>query len=212
MGNLEKLRTDYGKSALTKQSAGKQPFELFEGWLQLAMEEKVQDANAMMVSSVDAAGFPQSRIVLLRYVKNEALYFFTNYDSNKAKELFLAGKAGVNFFWASLEKQIRLACTVTKSTDEESDAYFASRPRESQIGAWASLQSSELENRAVLEKRVADFTQQFEGKDVPRPKNWGGMVLKPISMEFWQGRNSRLHDRILFEKKGAEWDIKRLYP
>ncbi len=212
MSDLSKLRIDYGKEELTEASAGKDPFALLQGWVDLAVASKITDANAMVVSSVDEAGFPQSRIVLLRYIKEGALYFFTNYHSAKSKELLASGKAGVNFFWPTLEKQIRVSCTVEKASVADSDAYFQSRPRGSQIGAWASLQSEELPQREVLEQRVEQFAQQFEGQDVPRPEHWGGLKLTPVSFEFWQGRNSRLHDRITFQKQDETWVTKRLYP
>jgi pyridoxamine 5'-phosphate oxidase len=166
----------------------------------------------MTLATVDKKGFPDARIVLLRGVDTTGFSFFTNYKSAKAKEL--AGKkACLNFFWAELSRQVRIIGSVKKLSAKESDEYFNSRPRESQIGAWASDQSAPIKGRAYLEERFAYFVKLFEGKKVKRPPHWGGYVVVPRSIEFWQGRPNRLHDRILFVKnKTGKWNISRLSP
>ncbi|MFT6718702.1 MAG: pyridoxamine 5'-phosphate oxidase [Sphingobacteriales bacterium] len=212
--NLEGIRTDYGKETLSKSSAGKTPFHLFGKWLNEALgNTDVLDANAFVLSTVDQQGFPKGRIVLLRSMENGKLVFFTNFESEKGKELGHNPKAAACFFWPQLERQIRVVGKVQKITDAESDAYFKSRPRGSKIGAWASHQSQEIPNREALDKAVSALETKFGENEIPRPEFWGGYAIDPIQFEFWQGRNSRLHDRIEFEKSEKNaWKICRLSP
>lgn len=212
--NVEGLRTDYGKESLSKSNAGTTPLHLFEKWMDEALENKeVLDANAFVLSTVDACGFPKGRIVLLRSMENGKLVFFTNYTSEKGKELEFNPKASACFFWPQLERQIRVVGNVQKISKEDSDAYFNSRPKGSKIGAWASQQSQEIPNREALDKAVTALETKFGNEEIPRPEFWGGYSIDPIQFEFWQGRNSRLHDRIVFEKSEEHsWKISRLSP
>lgn len=212
--NLNAIRTDYGKHFLTKENAGDNALDLLEKWLAEALaNEEVLDPNAFVLSTLDLDGFPTGRIVLLRSVEAESLVFFTNYLSHKGRELERHNKASATFFWPAMERQIRVAGTVERISEEASDAYFQSRPRGSQIGAWASKQSESVNGRFELEKAVADFEAEYEGKEIPRPPHWGGYAIKVEKIEFWQGRNSRLHDRILFQKEpSGAWKKSRLNP
>lgn len=184
---------------------------MLQGWLDHALQSH-QDANAMTLSTLKGDGYISSRIVLLRGLEERGLSFFTNYQSEKGLDLEKNHIASVNFFWPYNERQVRVEGSVEKLSSEESDAYFAQRPRESQIGAWASLQSQVLEDREILHQRVRDFTSKFEGQEVPRPSHWGGYLLVPVRYEFWQGRANRLHDRFEYLRQGSVWEIRRLYP
>jgi pyridoxamine 5'-phosphate oxidase len=183
---------------------------MLEFWL--SEVEELHDFNAMVVSSVDASGQPHSRVVLLRGVNEDGLKFYTNYSSNKGQELEQNNKVALNFFWPTVERQVRVEGELHKLTDAESDAYFNSRPRESQIGAWVSPQSSTIESRDVLNERFREFTDKFEGHPVPRPAHWGGYIIRPTFFEFWQGRPSRLHDRLTYQMIDGSWKISRLAP
>jgi pyridoxamine 5'-phosphate oxidase len=186
------------------------PHEMLEFWLNEVKE--LHDYNAMVVSSVDASGQPHSRVVLLRGVNEDGLRFYTNYSSNKGLELEQNNKVALNFFWPSVERQVRVEGELYKLTDAESDAYFNSRPRESQIGAWVSPQSSTIESREVLNERFREFTDKFEGHPVPRPAHWGGYIIRPKYYEFWQGRPNRLHDRLTYSLVEGNWSIGRMAP
>ncbi len=209
---VKKVRTNYTKDSLDEADIPENPFTLFEGWLQEALKTE-KEPNAMNLATYGLDGFPQSRIVLLRGVSKKGLEFYTNYQSCKGKELAKNAKAGLTFFWPTQERQVRIQGVAAKVSEKESDEYFASRPRESQLGAWASLQSQQLETRETLEKRLEKIRLQYEGKDVPRPSHWGGYHIIPSKFEFWQGRASRLHDRILYtEQDNGTWTTKRLNP
>jgi pyridoxamine 5'-phosphate oxidase len=167
----------------------------------------------MTLATVNRKGQPDARIVLLRGVDKNGFSFFTNYKSAKGREINENKKVCLNFFWPDLSRQVRIAGTIEKLSAKISDDYFQSRPRESQLGAWASNQSEVIENRQALEAKFDEFEQKFNGKKIPRPAHWGGYIVRPVTIEFWQGRASRLHDRILYEKnKSGTWKISRLAP
>lgn len=205
-------RVDYGLGKLEQSDLQSTPIAQLTLWLAQAREAGIKDYNAFALSTIDAAGFPSSRIVLLRDCNADGLTFFTNYTSEKGQNIDRQNKVCLNFFWSSLERQVRVWGLAEKVDEAESDAYFASRPRESQIGAWASSQSDLLSDRSVLDEAVLQFTAQFEGGDVPRPPHWGGYRIRPIKFEFWQGRSSRLHDRFVFSADDAQWNVQRLFP
>lgn len=206
------IRRDYSQKVFDEESALKNPFEQFEVWLSEAIAANVFEPNAMVLTTATKEGKPASRIVLLRGFDAVGFTFFTNYDSRKAKEIKENPQASLLFFWAEIERQVRIDGAALKAPTEVSDSYFATRPRESQIGAWISPQSEVIENRDVLEKRHAEKATEWEGKTIKRPPNWGGFVIKPEVFEFWQGRESRLHDRLIYAKDGENWEIKRLAP
>ena len=194
MSNIVHHRKSYEKHSLEVEDLKATPHEMLEFWL--SEVEELHDFNAMVVSSVDASGQPHSRVVLLRGVNEDGLKFYTNYSSNKGQELELNNKVALNFFWPTVERQVRVEGELHKLSDAESDAYFNSRPRESQIGAWVSPQSATIDSREVLNERFREFTNKFEGHPVPRPAHWGGYIIRPKYFEFWQGRPNRLHDRL----------------
>ena len=190
---------------------GKEPFELFHEWLKKAFDSKQLESNAFVLSTVDSENRPSSRILYLKGTVDDNFGFFTNYNSKKGQDLILNSNASMLFFWPGLERQVRIEGTVEKVDEQISDSYFEMRPRGSQVGAWASNQSEVLETRDELEKRVGEFASKFP-TSVPRPPHWGGYFLKPQLIEFWQGRPSRLHDRIVFEKENDGWKIYRKNP
>jgi pyridoxamine 5'-phosphate oxidase len=206
------IRRDYSQKLLDEDSALENPFEQFEVWLSEAIAANVFEPNAMVLATATGEGKPTSRIVLLRGFDAEGFTFFTNYDSRKGKEIEENPQASLLFFWAEIERQVRIDGTASKASREVSDSYFATRPRESQIGAWISPQSELIENRGVLEKKYAEAVRQWEAKVIQRPPNWGGFVVKPEIFEFWQGRESRLHDRLVYTKAETGWEIRRLAP
>jgi pyridoxamine 5'-phosphate oxidase len=210
MSNIIHHRKSYEKHSLEVEDLKATPHEMLEFWL--SEVEELHDYNAMVVSSVDASGQPHSRVVLLRGVNEEGLKFYTNYSSNKGQELEKNNKVALNFFWPSVERQVRVEGELHKLSDAESDAYFNSRPRESQIGAWVSPQSSTIESREVLNERFREFTDKFEGHPVPRPAHWGGYIIRPKYFEFWQGRPNRLHDRLTYSLDEGNWSIGRMAP
>lgn len=189
------------------------PIKQFEEWFQAAIDAKLPLPEAMSLATVSREGKPSARMVLLKHVDQSGFVFFTNYRSSKAKELETNANAALVFFWPQLERQVRVEGTVTKTSAEESQEYFASRPRGSQIGAWASPQSQVIATRAELEQRQAELEELYRGREVEWPEHWGGFCLRPDRIEFWKGRSDRLHDRLLYERQPDEsWSIKRLAP
>ena len=210
MSNIVHHRKSYEKHSLEVEDLKATPHEMLEFWL--SEVEELHDYNAMVVSSVDASGQPHSRVVLLRGVNEDGLKFYTNYSSRKGQELEQNNKVALNFFWPTVERQVRVEGELHKLSDAESDAYFNSRPRESQIGAWVSPQSSTIDSREVLNERFREFTDKFEGHPVPRPAHWGGYIIRPKYFEFWQGRPNRLHDRLTYTLAEGNWSIGRMAP
>jgi len=191
---------------------GDNPVALFIDWLAQARQTEPNDANAMTLATVDADGMPDARIVLLKDIDADGFTFFSNTQSAKGQELADRPVAALVFHWKSLRRQVRVRGVVEPVSAAEADAYFASRARESRIGAWASDQSRPLDSRAQLEQRVQEQTERFEGQDVPRPEHWAGWRLRPQSIEFWRDRAFRLHDRMQFRKDAEGWTKTRLYP
>ena len=188
------------------------PFELFDAWYAEARQTEINDSNAMALATVGADGQPSVRMVLLKGHGPDGFVFYTNRESRKAQELGEGSKAALLFHWKSVRRQIRIEGPVTQVSDAESDAYFASRSRDSQLGAWASDQSRPLDSRATFEARYEEVRARFEGGDVPRPPHWGGYRVTPERIEFWQDRAHRLHERRLFTRAGDSWSEGLLYP
>lgn len=209
---LADIRIDYTLKSLDEKDVNASPIDQFKIWVEEAHQSKVHEWNAMNLSTVRADGRPNSRIVLLKDV-DTGLVFFTNYNSAKGKELENNPFAAITFFWQVLERQVRFMGKVSKITSEESDEYFFSRPFASQIGAWASPQSEVIPDRTFLEEKEAKLLREINEKTIVRPEHWGGYRLVPEEVEFWQGRSSRLHDRIHYQKESdASWKIERLAP
>lgn len=209
---LKNVRTDYNLDTLDVKTADPDPFVQFAVWMKMAVDFNVNEPNAMNLATVSESGQPSSRIVLLRDFTTEGFVFFTNYGSHKGQELESHKKAALNFFWPELHKQVRIEGTASRIDERDSDEYFSTRPRESQIGALISQQSAPLNSREELEQKVENLTKELEGKELQRPKNWGGFRISPNLFEFWQGRPSRLHDRIRYDLSGGSWKLSRLYP
>ena len=205
------LRVDYRRAALDEQGVDPDPFRQFARWFDEAVAAAVPEPNAMTVASADATGRPAARILLLKGVDERGFVFYTNYGSRKGRELAPGGYAALLFFWVELERQVRVEGVVEHVSAEESDAYFAMRPRASQLGAWASPQSTAIADRAWLEAQYAACEARY-GSVVPRPAHWGGMRVIPDRFEFWQGRPSRLHDRLEWLRAAGGWTIRRLAP
>ena len=210
--HLANLRRDYSSQELLESTLPADPFAQFSTWMDEAINSEVLDANAMTVSTVDADGRPSSRIVLLKGFDHSGFVFFTNYESKKAADLDSNPNLALHFFWPDLQRQVSISGTAAKTPREESEVYFASRPVDSQIGAWASKQSTFLANRKELEDRVAEIRTRFAGKEIPCPPFWGGFRVTPSRFEFWQGGASRLHDRIVYELTDDLWRIFRVSP
>jgi pyridoxamine 5'-phosphate oxidase len=212
MTSLASLRKTYARGSLTKSAVNADPILQFKSWMDEALSAKLPEPNAMTLATVDADLKPSARIVLIKGVDARGFVFFTNYESRKGRELEANPHAALLFHWIELERQVRIEGRIEKLPDGESDAYYASRPLDSRIGAWASEQSREVSGRAMLVARAAGFAAKF-GMNPPRPPHWGGYVVIPESMEFWQGRSSRLHDRIRYSRQpDGSWRIARLAP
>ncbi len=218
--NLQTIMTDqpdpsYENAPQAPDFAGEdEPFALFASWFEDAKAKEINDPNAMALATVDETGLPNVRMVLLKDFAADGFVFYTNFESAKGRELLASGKAALCFHWKSLRRQVRVRGPVEQVSEAEADAYFASRPRGSRIGAWASAQSRPLESRFALEKAVARYTAQYAVGEIPRPPHWSGFRLEPVEIEFWHDRPVRLHDRIIFRRgaAGQSWRKTRLYP
>lgn len=210
---LHNYRKSYEKGELTETSVDVNPMQQFRTWFfELKDSGGVDEVNAMTVSTIGADGFPKGRVVLLKKYDENGFYFYTNYNSEKGKSIAHNNKVSLSFYWPNMERQIIIKGTVEKTSEDDSTNYFHSRPKGSQLGAAVSHQSSVVESRDVLEKNLADLEEKYENKEVPKPEEWGGFLVKPISIEFWQGRPNRLHDRIRYTLKHNDWVIERLAP
>ena len=211
MDSIAQLRKNYTFGQLSEAEVSPNPLDLFQVWFDQAIKAECPEPNSMTLATADAAGNPSARIVLLKGADSTGFTFFTNYESQKGKELAARPHAALLFHWHELERQVRIKGAVERVSPAESDAYLHSRPAASRIGAWASPQSSEIPNREFLEEAEKRFAADF-GNQPPRPEHWGGYRLHPTEIEFWQGRPSRLHDRIHYQLDGAHWRITRLAP
>ncbi len=209
---LQRLRREFAGEELLEESVHEDPMRQFEHWFEQALKTEVTEPNAMSLATAGREGSPSVRIVLLKGFDDTGFRFFTNYNSRKGRELEENPRASICFYWPELERQVRIEGEVTRLDREDSETYFGERPRLSQIGAWASSQSDEVESREKLERAFRNYEREFEGKDVPIPDYWGGYILQPTAIEFWQGRPGRLHDRILYQKSEEGWEISRLAP
>ena len=212
--SIANLRRDYSLAGLSEQDLAADPVAQFQKWFQQALAAEIAEPNAMVLATVAPSGQPSTRVVLLKAVDARGFSFFTNYESRKGRELAGNARASLTFPWIALERQICITGSISKLSREESDAYFKLRPRASRLGAWASPKQSEVvADRAVLETRMKQLEAQNPGEDVPLPPYWGGYVLAPVEIEFWQGRPSRLHDRLRYARQpDGSWKIEGLSP
>lgn len=211
---MYKERREYIKKNLSEDQINDSPFEQFSIWFQDALHSSENDPNAMTLATANKNAEPSSRIVLLKEVSNEEFIFFTNYNSKKGKDILENPKVALSFFWSSLERQVHIRGSIEKISAQAITEYFHSRPRQAQIGAHASNQSERLKSRDELEQKVLQITDQYKDRNIPVPEHWGGYKVSSNYIEFWQGRESRLHDRILYERQNAQspWKIARLFP
>jgi len=211
--SIADIRKEYKLQTLSENDVVKDPFGQFEKWWQEAIRAGIDEPNAMTLATASADGMPDARIVLLKAFDPQGFTFFTNYNSTKGMELLENPRASLVFFWKELERQVRISGLVSLTSEKVSDEYFNSRPEGSRIGAWASPQSEAIESREWLEQNEKKYQQEWSGRMITRPPHWGGYLLKPVRMEFWQGRPSRLHDRLLYTlQKNGSWKIERLAP
>jgi len=212
MTSIADIRKDYRLRSLSETDADS-PFQLFDRWWQEAITARLEEVNAMTLATASLEGVPAARVVLLKGFSEKGFVFFSNYDSAKGAQLAENPRAALVFFWKELERQVRVTGLVSKTSEEESDAYFFSRPEGSRIGAWASPQSQVIASREWLEANELQCRERFQGGPVARPPHWGGYVVKPVTIEFWQGRASRLHDRLQFSlQDDGTWKLERLAP
>ncbi|WP_312329459.1 pyridoxamine 5'-phosphate oxidase [Sphingobacterium sp.] len=211
--DIAAIRQDYVLGSLSESDVDRDPVHQFKKWFDAAIHSEVNEPSAMVLSTVSSHHLPSSRVVLLKDIVAEGLVFFTNYESRKGEDMKANPHAALLFFWPELQRQVRIEGVIDFVSGADSDEYFQSRPKGSRIGALASPQSHEIPNRSFLENRVEELERQYNGSDaVPRPSHWGGYLLKPIYFEFWQGRASRLHDRIVYKKVSDSWTITRIAP
>lgn len=210
--SISDIRKDYRMKSLLESDAATDPFAQFGHWWLEAVESKIDEVNAMTLATSSADGFPSARIVLLKGYDRNGFVFFTNYNSQKGQDIAANPKACLLFFWKELERQVRIDGSIEKISAKESEEYFQSRPIGSRIGAWCSPQSTVIPDRSILDKNVDFYSNKYNAQIVPRPDHWGGYIVKPTAIEFWQGRSSRLHDRLRYSKIADAWKIERLAP
>ena len=206
------LRQEYTSAGLDKADVDPDPIVQFHEWFENAVEADLHEPNAMILATATNDGKPSARTVLLKGYDVRGFVFYTNYEGRKAKEIEANPACALLFYWGELERQVRIEGRASRLSGEESDAYFAGRPRGSRLGAWASEQSRPVEDRRILEERVTALDAEYEGSEIPRPPFWGGYRIEPDTIEFWQGRENRLHDRIVYYPSGRGWKIVRLQP
>lgn len=213
MDELSKMRREYQTGSLNETQMASNPFDEFRVWLETAITSGLSEPNAMVVASATPNGRPSARVVLLKELDNDGFVFYTNYMSRKGMELLSNPFAAALFDWHEIERQVRIEGIIEKVSEEESDAYFELRPNDAKIGAWASPQSKVVKGREELEELQKRYTARFVGSEVPRPPHWGGFLIRPTMVEFWQGRPNRMHDRIIYYKVDTEnWSMQRLAP
>ncbi|MEL7270139.1 MAG: pyridoxamine 5'-phosphate oxidase [Bacteroidota bacterium] len=212
--DLSDYRKSYDKKELLEETIDPNPMQQFQTWFyEVEATDGVEEPNAMTISTIGLDGFPKNRVVLMKKYTHEGFIFYTNYLSEKGKAIAANGNVCLSFFWPNLERQIIIKGNAEKIAENLSDGYFESRPTGSRLGAVVSDQSEVISSREVLEEKLAALEQEFEGKDIPRPQHWGGYIVRPVSLEFWQGRPNRLHDRIRYElQDNLDWKIERLAP
>ncbi len=206
------LRRSYKRTVLDTVDEKKSPILFFQEWLAEAIEQGQPEPNAMILATVDEYGAPSARTILLKGVTEKGFVFYTNYGSRKSREMSYTPKVALVFNWLKMERQVRIRGTVSRMSEEASDKYFQKRPRGSRLGAWASPQSQIIPEREQLEKNATHFEQLFSDQEVPIPPHWGGFLVEPLTIEFWQGRESRLHDRFIYSNKKGNWQAERLAP
>jgi len=211
--NIADIRRDYSHKSLSENDVATNAIKQFEKWWVEAVNSKIDEVNAMTLATASLDALPSARIVLLKEFNEKGFVFFTNYESYKAQQLAENPKACLVFFWKELERQVRITGLIEKINSKQSDDYFQSRPESSRIGAWASPQSRVIDDREWLDEKFNELVNKMEGTAIPRPPHWGGYIVKPVVIEFWQGRPSRLHDRIQYTlEENGEWKIERLAP
>ncbi|MBY0480704.1 MAG: pyridoxamine 5'-phosphate oxidase [Chitinophagaceae bacterium] len=210
--SIADIRRDYSLRSLLESDVAANPYEQFGKWWSEAINSEVDEVNAMTLATATPDGIPSARIVLLKGYDRNGFVFFTNYNSQKGQDIAANPKACLLFFWKELERQVRIDGNIEKISAAESEEYFQSRPVGSRIGAWCSPQSAVIEDRSVIEKNIAHYEAKFSNQPVPRPEHWGGYIVKPTAIEFWQGRSSRLHDRLRYSLTAESWKIERLAP
>ena len=210
--NIQNLRQDYRSASLSENDVDSNPILQFKKWFQDAVNSQLYEPNVMTLATSDRFGKPTARIVLLKGIDEDGFVFYTNYESKKGHDIVENPQAALVFFWPELERQVRIEGMVSKVSEEASSEYFHSRPIGSQIGAMASPQSEVISGRELLERKVEQLTTQYAGQEIPRPLHWGGYLVEPTHIEFWQGRPSRLHDRIIYDFVEGSWIINRLAP